>query len=868
MTPQDQDEVESLALAIQSHYFQWRSINPIEPQLSQLSAEQAERLCGLVKPALFRSPTAEQFPVLPKHKREFLKRLILILEHSGMSEVDEVFYHEMAHPRPMERCYKSYFLQGQYLLSLVETEALVSRGTTGLQTWQAGVFLLSWLKDRQKSLWPDSRPSRVLELGSGVGYTGIGLLKLGLVQEMVLSDYHPDVLETLALNCRENVSESKGSKWSVESLDWTQFSESDVQALKPIDVIIAADVVFDPSLVPHLARTLGLLLRTTPVAYVACTPRNLDTLELFLSQIASQDLIWSESEISIPNPDHVKIYEMDRKAFSDCLVQLPLNPDDNYCYTTEIFYVNGTQFALGVSPNGVFCALSTELEDGLQFKEREILDNVTLFNKIKTRHEQFLWPKLDTNVNVRVDPSHYKVGEVIWIEQNGIVGKLTFPDSLNSRDCNAFRPVEFMTDTDISCTYFSLTPDTDCSQEPRLNLQTFTRAFKVVKNPNLYLNDTAKGRGLIDIEVQLCRSDGHKTSTCMQIQDQDPIPEPTSQCRNVLKSLHYEIIHNGVDGIEKITAFADLTDEVSHVRPTYVEQKFRADFFWSSDNLTSVQVRSGNPGYLDGKPLRTGLLKYDHELTAWVIDKFENPLESPVSLMPQSPDGSCIPAIGSKQRTPMNFRKNIRIGCSFHLEQQSISRECENLRRQTMDLLVGGSGVETLRESMVASFGNSESQFPGDWVPVIVSNAPSPPNQGNNNREERPGVCSNVVLGLHIEVVHSKTGSLANPQAKIIGVNYRFAPPQDVKIRCLGQSCQSVHQSQRLEVFTTVNFVDVSQEAEDRYAEFPVFEAKLPYDFFYPFVSQSVMSSTISHFLLPHGYYLPLCYSLHWFLSD
>lgn len=543
----------------------------------------------------------------------------------------------------------------------------------------------------------------------------------------------------------------------------------------------------------------------------------------------------------------------DRKAFSDCSVQFPPNPDDNYCYTTENFAVNGTQFALGISPSGDFCALSTE-NNGLMFKERAILDNVTLFNKLKSRHRQFLWPKSDSTISHRVDPSHYKVGEPIWIEQNEVLGKLTLPDSLNSRDCNAFRAVEFMTDNEISCSYFSLTPDTDCSKEPRLNLRTFTRGFQVVRNPSLYLNASSKSRSLIDIEVQLCRKDDHQASTCIQIPIQDPIPEPSSQCRNVLKSIHYEIIHNGVDGIEKITAYADLSDEASQIRPTYIEQKFRTNFFWTTDNTTNVQVRSGNPGYLDGKPLRTGLLKFDQDINAWIINMFDNPRLSPISLMPLSPDGSCASVIGSKDRTPIKFRENVRIGCSFQVQQESISQECDKLRSQTMDLLVEKRGTEILRESMIASFGNSETQFPGDWVPIIVSNAPSPPNQGNYNREERPGVCSNIVLSLHIEVVHSKTGSLANPQAKIIGVNYRFGPPQDLKIRCLGQSCQSIHQSQRLEVFTTVNFVDVSQRANDRYAEFPVFEAKLPYDFFYPFVSQSVMSSSVNNFQSPRGY--------------
>ena len=71
------------------------------------------------------------------------------------------------------------------------------------------------------------------------------------------------------------------------------------------------------------------------------------------------------------------------------------------------------------------------------------------------------------------------------------------------------------------------------------------------------------------------------------------------------------------------------------------------------------------------------------------------------------------------------------------------------------------------------------------------------------------------------------------------GVNYRFGPPQDLSFHCLGVSCHSPHHThrQRVELSTTVGFVDVTRPGIERYAEFPVLEAKFPHDFFYPFMT-------------------------------
>ena len=48
-----------------------------------------------------------------------------------------------------------------------------------------------------------------------------------------------------------------------------------------------------------------------------------------------------------------------------------------------------------------------------------------------------------------------------------------------------------------------------------------------------------------------------------------------------------------------------------------------------------------------------------------------------------------------------------------------------------------------------------------------------------------------LVLGLHIEVAHAKVGSMANPQSKVVGVEYRFRSA-DVEFRCVGfGACKS-----------------------------------------------------------------------------
>jgi predicted nicotinamide N-methyase len=128
-----------------------------------------------------------------------------------------------------------------------------------------------WIQKRQHPL-----RGHVLELGSGSGYTGICLAKLGLVEgRLTLTDHHRLVLEALAGNVEQNLTSEMG--WScsprpgshlvdklyegpttsvaVEHLDWQHFGPADAAELAA-DVVIGADIVFDEEVLPWLANTL------------------------------------------------------------------------------------------------------------------------------------------------------------------------------------------------------------------------------------------------------------------------------------------------------------------------------------------------------------------------------------------------------------------------------------------------------------------------------------------------------------------------------------------------------------------------------------------------------------------------------------
>lgn len=125
----------------------------------------------------------------------------------------------------------------------------------------------------------------ILELGAGVGLAGITVNLKCQPSRVYLTDCHESVLAILKKNVQLNFAES--SKVSVLNLPWELIDAENCQSFGKIDVVIAADVVYDSQLFHPLVDAIKCLCSSAAQeVYLACTERNKSTLDDFLEVLS------------------------------------------------------------------------------------------------------------------------------------------------------------------------------------------------------------------------------------------------------------------------------------------------------------------------------------------------------------------------------------------------------------------------------------------------------------------------------------------------------------------------------------------------------------------------------------------------------
>ncbi|XP_076912188.1 uncharacterized protein LOC143570414 [Bidens hawaiensis] len=192
-------------------------------------------------------------------------------------------------------------------------------GDTGCSIWPSSLFLSEFILSCPELF---SMKSCFEQLGSGVGLVGICLAHVK-PSKVILSDGDLSTLANLKLNLELNHMNTKfGSSESILEdpckikclhLPWESAVESDLQDLMP-DIVLGADVIYDPQCIPHLVNVITTLLTTKksnslhkersqvsivpddlsngyeefvlaskrqPVAYIASVVRNINTYNYF-----------------------------------------------------------------------------------------------------------------------------------------------------------------------------------------------------------------------------------------------------------------------------------------------------------------------------------------------------------------------------------------------------------------------------------------------------------------------------------------------------------------------------------------------------------------------------------------------------------
>ncbi|SJX62812.1 uncharacterized protein SRS1_13621 [Sporisorium reilianum f. sp. reilianum] len=227
-------------------------------------------------------------------------------------------------------------LEHYFRATIREEGSAISKGTTGLRTWEAGLRLAGHLVSDPSLI--TSPGTRILELGSGAGFVGtVCAVQQATSPHKDLHTFMTDMPGQVAARLRDTMQvnglDACTGIVDVRELDWLELSAERRQSQQRDDLptihllaeakptlILAADVVYDPDLIDPLVETIRACLEagsSTCRALVASTIRNPDTYGSFKAALKSfgfkADVVALQRP-TLPAPTHDEAWRSEAPA--------------------------------------------------------------------------------------------------------------------------------------------------------------------------------------------------------------------------------------------------------------------------------------------------------------------------------------------------------------------------------------------------------------------------------------------------------------------------------------------------------------------------------------------------------------------------
>ncbi|XP_022373030.1 tectonic-1 isoform X3 [Enhydra lutris kenyoni] len=386
-------------------------------------------------------------------------------------------------------------------------------------------------------------------------------------------------------------------------------------------------------------------------------------------------------------------------------------------------------------------------------------------------------------------PAKYKYGAPLQTSDSF----LRFPSPLMSSLCTDNNPAAFLVNQAVKCTRrINLE---QCEKIEALGMAYYSSP-KILRVPDL------RTEAEIPVTVQsvLVQS---LNKTLTRLEDTVRLNQILVEagdvkiCTNVVLEVKYSITYTDAGEVAQ-AGLALLLGTVSRA-VVALEQKF--EIYFIQQNTKPVPL-SGNPGYVVGLPLAAGFRPQKGSGIIQTMNRFGQ-----LTILRSLAEQDCFAVEGI--RAPVLFGYDMQSGCKLRLPK---AMTCQLAVRRVKSLLQGQGFPD-----YVAPFGNSQAQDVLDWVPVHFIT------QASHMKDS----CQ-LPVALVIEVKWTKYGSLLNPQAKIVNVTASL----------LSSSFPETNSGNERTVLisTVVTFVDASAPAEAGFRARPTINAKLPFNFFFPFV--------------------------------
>ncbi|XP_025225199.1 protein-lysine N-methyltransferase EEF2KMT isoform X1 [Theropithecus gelada] len=304
MAPEEDAGTELLLQSFERRFLAARALRsfPWQSLEAKLRDSSDSELLRDILQKTVKHPVCVKHPPSVKYARCFLSELIKKHEAVHTEPLDEL-YEALAETLMAEESpqgHRSYLLPSEGSVTLSESTAIISHGTTGLVTWDAALYLAEWAIENPAAFTDRT----VLELGSGAGLTGLAICKMCRPRAYIFSDCHSRVLEQLrgnvllnGLSLEADITANLDSpRVTVAQLDWDVTTVHQLSAFQP-DVVIAADVLYCPEAIVSLVGVLRRLAacrehQRAPEVYVAFTVRNPETCQLFTTELGRAGIRW------------------------------------------------------------------------------------------------------------------------------------------------------------------------------------------------------------------------------------------------------------------------------------------------------------------------------------------------------------------------------------------------------------------------------------------------------------------------------------------------------------------------------------------------------------------------------------------------
>ncbi|XP_073737255.1 tectonic-1 isoform X2 [Callorhinus ursinus] len=490
---------------------------------------------------------------------------------------------------------------------------------------------------------------------------------------------------------------------------------------------------------------------------------------------------------------------MDFSVFSACSVPIVMG-DSQFCnQKAAIYSLNFTanppqrvfKLVNRINPS-IFCIHITNYKPALSFINPEVPDENN-FDKLMKKSDGFaLSSESEISFATQSDipaTAKYKYGARLQTSDSF----LRFPSPLMSSLCTDDNPAAFLVNQAVKCTRrINLE---QCEEIEALGMAYYSSP-KILRVPGL----RTKAEIPITVQSVLIQS---LNKTLTRLEDSLVLNQTLVEagdvkiCTNVVLEVKYSLTYTEAGEIAQAGLALLLGPVSGPVVP--LEQKFEIHFI--QQNTKPVPL-SGNPGYVVGLPLAAGFQPQKGSGIIQTTNRFGQ-----LTILRSTAEQDCLAVEGI--RTPVLFGYDMQSGCKLRLPK---AITCQ-LAVQKVKSLLKGQGFP----DYVASFGNSQAQDVLDWVPVHFIT------QASHMKDS----CQ-LPVALVIEVKWTKYGSLLNPQAKIVNVTASL----------LSSSFPETNSGNERTVLisTAVAFVDASAPAEAGFRAQPTIDARLPFNFFFPFV--------------------------------